>query len=419
MSSEFIIQNPCNERIEAKESNDKLPFAFLWIWTFVLIGRPQDYITFLIFLRPVAMISALTLISMILAGIKFPDGINRNREVRFLLIFFMIMMVGIPFAVHRGVAFHFVFSAFPGTLLYFIIFIILVNSEKRLNSVAWAAVAGAVFISLNYIKDTILAGNVGYRVYASQMYDPNDVAFLLVTYLPLTFYFFLVKHKFMTKIFFLLASISMAVSILIAQSRGGILAFAVIIIAMMRIKTDAWRGGRKFFVVILLLSVLAYYLPVAGERFHNIGSDYNVSDEKGRLNIWKQNLLILMENPIFGVGANCSSIALGLRRAENRDGVQAWQVPHSSIIEVAVETGVPGFIVYVLLNLGAIANLRRMRTEMELKRSLLPIFLGISFYGFWTSALFLTQGYSIHLFFLLAMSASMRNLKNEALTTRM
>ena len=98
---------------------------------------------------------------------------------------------------------------------------------------------------------------------------------------------------------------------------------------------------------------------------------------------------------------------------QNQDGFQAWQVTHSSIIQVAVETGLPGFIIYFLLNYNAIANLYRIRKMLNAELSLFAFFMVICFCGFWTSALFLTHGYSINLYFLLAISACLRILKKK------
>lgn len=378
-----------------------------------MIGRPQDYFAFLAILRPVLLSTAATLIVLVFSGIRFPNGFKSNKEVRFLFLFLLVMFVGIPFAVHRGVAFNFVFTIFPNMLVYFLIFLILVNSVKRLISIASVGVLGAVFSSLMYAKDTILTGQIGGRVYASQMYDPNDIAFVFATYLPLTLYFALAKHNFSKKMFYFIAAMSMAAGILITQSRGGILALLAIIMALMFIKTDIWRGQSKVFVVILLIGILIYAFPIVKDRFENIQSDYNITEEGGRIDIWKENLAIFLENPMFGVGANCSAIALGLRRTENIHGLQAWQVPHSSIVQVGVETGLPGLIIYILLNLNALLNFRRLRKEHNSDLSMFAFFLEVSFYGFWTSALFLTHGYSINLFFLLAMSAAMRSLVDD------
>ena len=178
----------------------------------------------------------------------------------------------------------------------------------------------------------------------------------------------------------------------------------------------------------MLVGAFLYYLPTIYEsRFQNLQDDYNVTAEGGRLHIWKQSLDLFVEHPLFGVGAQCFAPALGFYRI-SQGGLQKWQYSHSSVIQVAVETGIPGFIVFLMLNVGAIRNLRAIRKGPYQDLHSLAFFAELCFYGFWMSALFLAHGYSVHLFLLLAISALMRYLnsamrknqetipKNKALT---
>ena len=390
-----------------RQTSGRMSFVSFSVWTFIMIARPQDYWPFLMPFRPVLFISALTLAAMLFKGFRFPEGFLHLREVRLIVWLYIIMIVGIPFAVHKGVAFNFVFTVFPRTLLYFFVFLIQVQSLRRLNTIAWVAVGGAMFSGLNYLGDTLFAGAVGSRVYASQTYDPNDIALMFVTYLPLSVYFVFFGDSKRKRIISIIAALTMAAGIVISQSRGGALALACILLALIFLKTPRLKGGSKVVTVVVLIGISLPFYPALEKRFQNMRDDYNLSDEGGRLNIWKQNLRILRSHPFFGVGANCSTVALGFYRAK-QEGLQAWQVTHSSLIQVAVETGIPGLIVFLVLNIGAIANLRRIRKGLDHDLSLLPFFLEICFYGFWASALFLSHGYSINLYFLLAMSASVR-----------
>ena len=91
-------------------------------------------------------------------------------------------------------------------------------------------------------------------------------------------------------------------------------------------------------------------------------------------------------------------------------GLQAWQATHSSIIQILVETGIPGFVVFALLNIFAILNLRRIRRSRGHPLSLIAFFVELSLYGFWVSGFFLSHGYSSNLYLLLALSAALRYL---------
>ena len=57
----------------------------------------------------------------------------------------------------------------------------------------------------------------------------------------------------------------------------------------------------------------------------NLEQDYNMYNETGRTQIWKRGTRLFPENPIFGVGVNCSPEAIGvMRKKENL--LEQWQV---------------------------------------------------------------------------------------------
>jgi O-antigen ligase len=161
--------------------------------------------------------------------------------------------------------------------------------------------------------------------------------------------------------------------------------------------------------VVLLAFVFMSYFSVVEGRFQDMGEDYNLVDENGRINLWKQNLAILGENPVLGTGTGCSAVALGLFRARE-GGSQTWLTPHSSILQVAVETGIPGVFVFIILNFLAIRHLRRVRGDRDHPLSRPAFFVELAFYGFWAGGLLLSHGYSVNLYFLLGISAAIRYL---------
>jgi O-antigen ligase len=395
-----------NQQVQESEERGRLSFFFFTLWTFFLIGRPEDYFAFLVPLRPVFWITIITLLVMFLQRINFPKNILQMREVRLILLFYIIMIIGIPFAVHRRVAFDFVFIGFLEVLLYFFTILILVQSTKRLNYIVWIAVLSVLFSSFFYLTRGAMSG--GIRVSGSLMYDPNDFAMIFSIYLPLCIYTLLSGKKFTKKIVSITAIFTLVIGIIMSESRGGILALAVVLCAMLFLRTSQWKGGLKIITIIIVCAIGFYFFPRIETRFEGISNDYNWTDPSGRMHIWMQNLDLLYEHPILGVGANCSAIALGFYRMAQRDVVLAWQVSHSSILQVAVETGIPGFLLFLILNVGAIYTLRKIRKTKNRDLSLISFFLELSFYGFWASGIFLSHGYSSNLYFLLAISATIR-----------
>jgi O-antigen ligase len=240
--------------------------------------------------------------------------------------------------------------------------------------------------------------------------DPNDFAMIFSIYLPLCVYVLLSGKNFIRKIISTASICTLVIGIIMSESRGGIAALAIIACAMLFLRTSQWKGALKIITIVIIFAIGFYYFPRIETRFEGISNDYNLTDPAGRMHIWMQNLDLLSGHPVLGVGANCSAIALGFFRIAQHDEWLGWQASHSSILQVAVETGIPGFLVFLMLNVGAIYSLRKIRKTKNNDLSLLSFFIELSFYGFWASGIFLSHGYSINLYFLLGISAIIKRL---------
>lgn len=382
-------------------------FICFLIWTFIAIARPQDFMAFLVPLRPVLVICVITIAVMFLEGVSFPRGMLRLTEVRLVLLLCLIMLIGAPFAVHRGVSFSFLTSVMPATILYFLVTVIEVRSLRRLQVTAATTVVSLLFCASLYIVES--SAYQGFRAAASAMYDPNDVALLFATFIPLCLYLLFAWQGRAMKVLSVVATCLAAAGIMMSRSRGGVLALAVVIVILFLSSVPRIRGVAKVAAVVMLAFVFINYFSVVEGRFHDMGQDYNLVDENGRINLWKQNLTIMGENPVLGAGTGCSAVALGLFRARE-GGSQTWLTPHSSILQVAVETGVPGALVFIILNILAIRHLRKVRKDRDHPLSRPAFFVELAFYGFWAGGLLLSHGYSVNLYFLLGISAAIRHL---------
>lgn len=147
-----------------------------------------------------------------------------------------------------------------------------------------------------------------------------------------------------------------------------------------------------------------------------IESDYNVSDEFGRVEIWGRGLQLILSNPITGVGVNCFPMAIGYER-EAEGKIPKWQAAHNSYIQIATETGVIGFIIFIAIIIACLKNFShysRMETSSPEAREFKTIagLLQMGFIGSLISAFFLTQGYSILFTLFFVFSAVLRKLVN-------
>ena len=403
-----------SKNLESTYEGGGLSFFLFCLWTFVLIARPQDYFPFLGAFRPVLLVTVLTAAFTFLEGKRFPPGFIQIREVRLLLIFYLILVAGIPFAVHRRVAFDFTFVTYMSTLAYFALFLINVRSPRQLKRVLWVSVMGGAFLSMLYLKET-LAGSMagGGRVAASGMYDPNDIAMMFVGLFPLAVYYGFGKERPVRRLVGFLTALMMIVGTMVTQSRGGVIGLALVIGFLLISSRGTWRGGKKAVALAVLGGIFMLNFEFVQKRFEGMSEDYNIAEEGGRMHIWRQSLDIFLSNPILGVGGGCSAIAIGFYRHE-MGGLQAWQVTHSSVVQIALETGAPGLIVMALLNIGAIQALHRIqRRKEEEGLATLALFAKLGLYGFWSAAFFLSHAYSIMLYFLLAVACVLKGIEAQ------
>jgi hypothetical protein len=87
--------------VATESASSRLPFLLFCVLTFVVVGRPNDYISALVPLRPALVMTALTVVATVLFRSPAEVGPLRYRESKLYLAFFATMCFGVPFAMHR------------------------------------------------------------------------------------------------------------------------------------------------------------------------------------------------------------------------------------------------------------------------------------------------------------------------------
>jgi O-antigen ligase len=155
-------------------------------------------------------------------------------------------------------------------------------------------------------------------------------------------------------------------------------------------------------------------------------SDYNRTEESGRLEIWERGLTYMLDHPLFGVGANNFSTAEGTlspfaERQQFGIGVR-WNAPHNSFVQVGAELGFPGLILFVALIGSAFSTLsragRRHGRSVTARRGGPPLAraLTASLFGFVVGASFLSLAYGEMLYTLVAFAVGLRKLDDAGVT---
>jgi O-antigen ligase len=394
---------------EALRSFLQMHFKLFLLCTFVLIARPQDILTFLQPMRPALVVTGLALGALVFGGRlkELMVALSIPESKRYLL-FFAIMILGVPFAHHQGQAFWAVFSGYSVNVLFFVLLVSQVNSLERLKSLAWVICLSAVtYAGLGGILQ-IPQFDDGRLSLVSGSFDPNDTAYVLVSLFPPCLYFVRYSEGLLKRLVAVAAVCCAIAVILLTGSRGGIVALGTVLtLALVTTKGGIEKGYKILFVLMLAGTWLLLEDRVDVERYltlSEVSADYNVTGEEGRLTLWQGAIALALENPLTGVGVDCFEYAYYLAREAAGNTYLRWHSVHNSLLQVAAEVGLIGFAVFLAINLRSFFCFYRVSKTPREQRlnsrdanelSALGGLMLLGFVGLLVSELFLTQGYSI------------------------
>ena len=230
-----------------------------------------------------------------------------------------------------------------------------IRSSKQVRRFFWIVFTVSIIESLIGLLQYIASGTT---VPASGTYvNPNHFAGLLLLTIPLFIGYTLylqTKHvtvpgQWWVKLFassqliMIFATSLMAISLILAQSRGAILSFAASIFFFYMLlergkksRANKWLLG-GFLILIFVYSIWIGLDPVI-DKFTATGKDI-----PNRTYIWKDSMHMLKDFPLFGVGLGNFSLAYTIYKNEAY-WPNVYDHAHNDYIELATETGIVGFI---------------------------------------------------------------------------
>ena len=222
--------------------------------------------------------------------------------------------------------------------------------------------------------------------------DPNDIGMFLVMNIPFVFYFYN-KGNFSTKLLMLSILIAFGYGIYLTGSRGTLLGIG----ALLGVYYLVVNAGAK------LLIALAALAPIAAVTLTSLQRNIDESANQ-RLEAWYDGILMLVANPIFGVGKG---------QFIERHG----RVAHNSYIQIAAELGVPGYSLwggaliftvltgYLLIKANKQKDIDKEDISIECQNELtMNKTLFFSMMGFMITAFFITRTYTLTLFIFAGMT---------------
>lgn len=348
-----LISDPASsDGVDALESCGRLALlAFL----VVVIGRVQE-------LLPVLTPFRLGLVTGGLAGLAWlsaPGSLEEKiplevQQVRYVLALVGLAAVTLPLAVWPGHSFEFLTGQFSKTILLFLLVLYWCRSPRQIRHVIWACCLGAI----GSVVIGILAGQGGEGRFnaGSETYDPNDLAWVLVTMLPLLVYLSASSAPAARLLVLGMAFLALY-GIVLTQSRGGLLALLPVSLLVLGLRIIPVSVK----VVTVAMGLVVFGLLAGGAYYERIETMWDPRTEYdrtlgGRTVLWQTGLALLATHP-WGVGIDGFTTAEGLTHG----GEGKWSASHNSFLQIGVDLGVAGLAVFLMLVASALRGLRRVQ----------------------------------------------------------
>jgi O-antigen ligase len=237
---------------------------------------------------------------------------------------------------------------------------------------------------------------VRYTLFARALWNfiygnSNDLAALTFFPLSLTLALILTEKKGWVKNVAFVGAGVLTLIILLTQSRGALI--ALVATGLIFFVTQA--RGKRIKTVLIATVVGVLILPLvpssAWQRFSGLSKLTNTAtiaeaDPEGsadaRYNIWRVARQIISENPVTGIGLGAYSLAHATYtgRMLVPPAARGFRDTHSTYLNVAAETGVPGLILFMAMIATVVAGAevtRRRAAGTPRARQLFALELGL------------------------------------------
>jgi O-antigen ligase len=357
MRSPLRKPEPIGAPTAEKPTRSNLAYHALVLFSLAYFVRPEDFIPGL----DIIPIGKITGGIALLALIFVVPSSNRNKitiELKVLLLLLGQMILCIPFAFWRSGALDTVVNKFSkGVIVAFLIYMatISLNEVRRLLTIQAGTVA-LITIASVLVHRTEYGRLMG--IQKGILENPNDLAINVAINFPLCVAFLFAAKKIGSKAFWSISLIFMGWAVIATYSRSGLLAMVVSVLICL------WEFGIKgkrtmvivgaVFAGLVAIGVVAatpnYLIRVESIFRGNIEGSGDMNSREARKELLIDSLTIMTAHPVFGIGpGNLPSYT------------RTWRVAHNTYAELGAETGVPGFLLFVLLLGLTLRKIKRIR----------------------------------------------------------
>lgn len=396
----------------AKEvKRDTLSGAFFWLCAFYFVYciRPEDIVH-------VPYLAKVTAGGVIL-GLLLSGG-KAQRKLKDLPIEakYLLAMSGVLFLsaflspIWKGGAVNATID-FVKVVVAWVLTFLLVTSVQRLRRIVFIQAGSVAVIALASIikgyHTPRLEGVMG-GIYQ----NPNDLAFAIVLSFPFCFAFLLTSKHALAKVAWAACMLVMLASLFLTASRAG---FIDLVISGAVCLWHFGVRGRRMYLIVIVAFVGVLFFAVAGRtlvvRFEKLAGRGGSQEFEGAYGSYEERKY-LMVRAVEGI-EHYPVLGIGVHNFRSYGGV--WHDVHMTYLQIAVEGGIPSFILYLLFFYRGFVNLRYLgrRKDLDSEATILVGALHSSLVGFVVGALFAPEAYHYFPYFTVAYTAALLAMVKE------
>jgi O-antigen ligase len=407
-------------RLPASPGHWDLLLVCVGAYVLTAVGRVHQLFPALQALRPAVLAGLLAI------GLFATDRSQARRGIRlwcattrWLLALLFWMALSVPGALVVGSSLDLVVDNFVKTVAMYLVIVGCVRGARDVERLTAVYLLGAVVYAAVVLLRFDVGGGEGWRLGRLYYYDANDFATFAVTAMPLALYFLHAPGRASRRALAAAGLGVLVVAFVRSGSRGGFVALVAtgaFVLLRYRAVRLRWRLAALALVALALLGTASdTYWRQMGTIVSD--TDYNHTEESGRLQIWWRGIGYMLQHPVLGVGPNNFAAAEGTLspfafRQQFGVGVR-WNAAHNTFVQVGAELGVVGLALFLALVASAFAALRRAgRADPRVfgpaaPRAELSQAITAALIGFAVGAFFLSLAYAEMLYTLCAFAAAL------------
>lgn len=402
------------------DTRGKVAFWALMTFLGVLVLSPQSVLTFLQPLR-IAFLSAgfAVLAYLVHRMAARAPLLEWTPPIKYVFGIVVWAIVTLPMSYWPGGSVSFLLEMYFKTLVIFLLLAHVIDSELRLRRVGWALVLMSVPLAItgieNYLSGEQVGGGRIFGYNAPLTANPNDLALTLNLILPIAIGLFLDATRFTVKALLVIIIALIVAAVIATFSRSGFITLAVIGLVYAWSLLFRGRAGLVGVVVVLAMAT-APFLP--GHYWDRLATITNIeADTSGSAQErWTDTIAAVKyvgQNPIVGAGIGQNMLAMNEARGEH------WLKVHNVYLVYAVELGLPGLLLYLMLLVSSIRSAGfAQRVAAYLQSSglfHLAEALKVSLFAFAVAALFHPSGYHFYFYLFAGLALAARSVATARL----